>query len=140
VSVNASPGELRVLLAALGRKSTAHDLRWLGSHLARLAGRREPWSRTHLLGVLNGYPGVHAGLELRTAVRAALAISEDGAHPVQATHRDQAVLVPSWLDVAGALIGTPARSCVSPGCVLSFIPNHPNRRYCYACHPAKLPS
>jgi hypothetical protein len=140
VSVNAFSTELRALLGVLGRKETARDLRWLGRHLARLSGRREPWSRTHLLGVLRGYEGVRGGLELRAAVRSALAIAEDGAHPVQATHRDQSVLVPSWLDVAGALVGTSARACAEPGCALSFIPNHPNRKYCYACRPAKLPT
>jgi hypothetical protein len=138
--LNALAEELQALLSALGRKSTAPDLRWLGRYLARLAGRKEPWSRSHLLGILRHYEHVNGGLELRTAIRAALAISEDGVRPVQATHRDQAVLVPIWLDVGGALVGTSARACAEPGCALSFIPNHPNRKYCYACRPAKLPT
>jgi hypothetical protein len=140
VAPNGSAKRLKRLIDRSGYTYSAENLRGMGSYLAQLIGRPNPWSRTHLLGVLRGYPGVHAGPELDSAIRAALAISEDGVRPVQATHRDQAVLVPSWLDVAGALIGTPARSCVSPGCVLSFIPNHPSRKYCYACRPAKLPS
>jgi hypothetical protein len=133
----AFPSELRSLLAALRLSEGAGDLAWLGAYLARLVGRREPWSRTHLLGILRGYEGVSGGLELRAAVRSALAIIEEDVHPVQATHSEQLLLVAPGIDAKYAQIGVAPRSCVTPGCPIRFVPNHPRRSHCYLCSPAK---
>lgn len=137
--VNPSYSDLEALLDRLDRSSGMQDLAWTSEWLARLVGRSRPWSANYLASVLRGDKGM--GPErtepLRRAVRAGLAVLEDGVHPVQASHTDQSVLVPPGADVAGALVSASARDCAAPGCPFRFVSNHPRRIYCYVCSPPK---
>ena len=130
--------DLAELLEVLGKSHSKVDLTWLGVYLARLQRRSNPYSYTHLLGCLLGHKGMRPGKRLRASVLAALAIAAEGVHPVQATHREQSLLVPPEIDATWAQLGIEPRSCVIPGCTIRFIPNTARRRKCFFHSPARI--
>jgi hypothetical protein len=90
-----------------------------------------------MLGILRGYDGVNGGLELRAAIRSALAIARDDVYPIRATHSEQLLWVGPGIDAHGAQVGVAPLSCITPGCLIRFVPDDPQRVHCFICSPAK---
>lgn len=103
------------------------NLEELGQRMAKIIGRKEPWSYRALNGVFNGQSGFSLTAEMEKALLA-LTLRMDGGSPWQALIKPVQVYSLNGHVQPGSIILGESRRC--EGCQVLFVPKVPWQRYC----------
>ncbi len=123
------------LLEELSIEPKKADLQILARELSDLVNKNKAWSWRALRALITGHN--QPGAMLRTAIMARLAMIDDVPALIAGSETYQ-VIGPPGAELNGVYTHGEILTCKKRDCIIRFVRDHPNSKYCPQCSPRSM--